>query len=94
MHLYLPHKYEIYGENKAEEGGEMIPVEAFVLEHEMCQNGKDYEGNTLLDNFQLHQRKRSSVSNKTDSVCWHLTTVFEERYEPRERNDANEWPVR
>ena len=92
--LRLSHEHEINCSNKTEEGGEVIPVEAFVLEHEMCQNGKDYEGDTLLDYFQLYQGKRSSVSHKADSVCRHLTTVFEERYEPRERNDANEWPIR
>ncbi len=92
--LRLSHEHKIDCANEAEEGGEVIPVEAFVLEHEMCQNGEDYEGDTLLDYFQLHQGKRSSVSHKADSVCRHLTTIFEERYEPRERNNANEWPIR
>ena len=80
--LRLSHEHEINCSNKAEEGGKVIPVETFVLEHKMCQNREYNEGNTLLDYFQLHQGKRSSVSNKADTVCRYLTTVFE-------RNNAN-----
>ena len=87
--LRLSHEHKIDCANETEEGGEVIPVEAFVLEHEMCQNREYNEGNTLLDYFQLHQGKRSSVSNKADTVCRHLTTVFEESNKPRERNNAN-----
>ena len=91
--LRLSHEHEINCSNKTEECGKVVPMEAFVLEHEMCQNREYNEGNTLLDYFQLHQGKGASVSNKADAVGGHLAAILEESYEPRERYYANQWPV-
>ena len=89
----LPHKDKIDSSNEAEEGGEVVPMQAFVLEHEMCKDCEYNEGDTLLDYFQLHKGKGASVSNKADAVCRHLAAILKESYEPRERYYANQWPV-
>ena len=52
--LRLSHEHKIDCANEAEEGCKVIPVETFVLEHEMCKDCEYNEGDTLLDYFELH----------------------------------------
>ena len=37
------HKHEIHGGHEAQESSKMVPLEAFVLEHHVGNDGKDYQ---------------------------------------------------
>ena len=70
------------GEDKAEEGGEMVPVEGFTLEDEGDDQGKDCQGNGLLDHLELHQVEGAAVAGVADAVGRDGETVLEECYAP------------
>ena len=71
----------------------MVPMEVLALEHEGGDDGKDGEGDDLLNHFQLHQRVGTSVAHKAEFVGWHLQGVLEESNAPGEHNDTKEGPV-
>lgn len=89
----LFHKHKIDGGYEAEECSCVVPVQTFVLEHQVGEDGEDYERYTLLYHLQLHQREGTSVANETDAVGRHLTAVFKESYEPRKGDDEQQRPV-
>ena len=47
----LLHENKVNGSDEADEGCKVIPVETFVLEHQMCDDGEYQQGNTLLNHF-------------------------------------------
>lgn len=60
----------------------MVPVQAFVLEHYVGEDGEHYEGDTLLNHLELNEREGPSVASEADAVGWYLTAIFEEGDEP------------
>lgn len=55
-----------------------------------CEHGK---GDYFLNDFQLEERERSAVTDKADSVAWHLKTILEECQAPREEYYAYQRPT-
>ena len=91
--LFLFHKHEIDGGNKAGEGCEMIPMKTFALEQHVGNDGKDNERNALLNNLELNKSEGSAVAHEAYTIGWHLTAIFEERYQPAEYNNTKQRPV-
>ena len=89
----LLHKYKIDGGNKTGEGCEMIPMETFALEQHVGNDGKDDERNALLNNLELNKSEGSAFAHEAYTIGWHLTAIFEERYQPAEYNNTNQRPV-
>ena len=79
-------EHEIDGGDEAKEGGGVVPMKVFTLEHEGGNDGEDGEGDDFLNHLQLHEGVRTSVANETEFVGWHLQGVFEEGNAPREDN--------
>ena len=49
------------GEDEAEEGGDVVPVDGFALEDEGDDDGKDQQGDDFLDHFELDQGEGAAV---------------------------------
>ena len=60
----------------------MIPFQTFALEHEVCYDGKYYQTDALLNDFELHEAVWTTVAIEAYTVGWHLATVFKEGYCP------------
>ena len=82
------------GEDKAEEGGDVIPLQSLCTEHHKGHCGEDCKGNNLLNHFELHQVERTSVANETDAVCRNLCTVLKECNAPGKYDDRKNRPPR
>ena len=70
------HKHKIHRRNQTNERRQMIPMQRFTFKEdssEHCKNNKCYH---LLDDFQLHQRKRASIAYKADAIGRYLTGIF------------------
>ena len=76
------HEHKINCENQANEGSQVIPMQGFALEEDRSENGKDNQGNHLLNDLQLHEGERTSVFCKTDTVCGNLEKVLEKGNRP------------
>ena len=71
----------------------MVPMETLSLKHDISNNSKDSQRDTLLHDLQLYQREGTAVADEAHAVGWHLTAVFKEGDAPREGNDAEQGPV-
>ena len=56
----------------------MVPVQSLALEHYGYHYSKYRKRYGFLDDFELHEIERTSVSVEADSVGRYLCTVFEE----------------
>ena len=59
----------------------------------MDDDGKDEQGYTLLNYFELHEREWTAIALKSYSVSWNLAAVLKECNTPREEYDTDERPV-
>ena len=84
LKFLLFEKYKEYGQNKAGEGCNVIPLQPLSLKEEGDNEGKHCQGDNFLNNFELHQVERSSVFDKSQTVGRHLGAVLKECYRPRE----------
>ncbi len=89
----LFHEHEVHCEDKAGEGGEVIPVKFLAAEDEHREDGEYCQGDDFLDNLELHEVEWAAVGFEADAVGRYLTGVFEECYCPREDNDGDERPI-
>ena len=71
----------------------MVPMELLMLEDEVSDDGEHHEGDTFLNDLQLHKVKGAAIVHKTDTVSGNLAAVFKESNHPREGNDQIEGPV-
>ena len=92
--MFALFKYEIHGKNKADECGEMVPVQMLSLENQVGNDAEHDEGDDLLYDLQLHQRERPAVVDEADTVGRHKETIFYACYHPREGDDAYQRPIR
>ena len=86
------HEYEIDGSYQTESGSSMIPMQLFVLENQVGNQGEHHQRDALLNDFELHQIERATVIHKAETVGGHLTAIFQEGDAPREDNDAEKRP--
>lgn len=82
MNTYLFHEDEIDGADNEEEGEQVVPVQILTLEHDVGNHGKNTETDALLDDLQLHEIERATVTIETDAVGGHLTTIFKQSDTP------------
>lgn len=92
MRLRLQEHKE-HRQDKAHEGGDVVPVEGFSLEHEHYYDGEDREGDNFLNDFELEEVERAAVGLEADAVCRDGEAVLKEGYSPGEQDDQNEWPA-
>ena len=93
LKFLLFEKYEEYGQNKAGEGCDVIPLQPLSLKEEGDNEGEHCQGDNFLNNFELHQVERTSVIYESDAVCRNLGAVFEKCYCPGKQNDQNKGPA-
>lgn len=87
------HEYEIDGSYQTESGSSMIPMQLFVLENQVGNQGEHHQRDALLNDLELHQIERATVIHKAETVGWHLTAIFEKGDCPREGDNQIERPV-
>jgi len=89
----LLHEHEEYGQNKADKGGQVVPVERLALEQDGGEHGKHNQGDDFLYDLELHQREGAAVAYKADAVGRNLAGIFGQRNAPRKEDDAKQGPV-
>ena len=67
----------------------MIPTQLH-MESNGRETDKDQQRDHFLNHLQLHQRERSSIAFKTDSVGRHLQAVFEKRDTPGQQDHKDQ----
>ena len=67
----------------------MVPPQLHV-EGDRGENDKNHQRDDLLDHLELHQVKRSSVSDKSHPVGGHLKTVLKESDAPRKQDHEDQ----
>ena len=70
----------------------MIPLQCLAAEEENGEEREDYKCDNLLDNLELHQRKRASIADKTDAVSRNLAGILRQGNSPRKDNNGVEGP--
>ena len=75
-------KYKEYGQNQADKGYHVVPLQCLSLEHYSDHQGEHGKGNHLLDDLELHEVERTAVAVEADAVGRYLSYVFKECYAP------------
>lgn len=81
------------GQNQAEEGGYVIPMEGLALEKDGDNDSEDHERDSFLNHFKLHKAKRASVAREAETVGRNLGTIFKKCDTPGKEDDQNKWPT-
>ena len=76
-------------EDKADKGGDMVPMEGLATKSKNREKSEDKNRNNLLNNFELHERERSSVAGKADAIGRNLATILKKSNAPGKENDEN-----
>lgn len=69
-------KHKINGHYQANKCSEMIPLKRFSFKKDCGKHCENYECNHFLNNFELHQCKRTAIVNKPYPVGWNLTRIL------------------
>ena len=89
----LFHEYKVHCCNDAEEGGKVVPMQYFALKHHVGNDGKYKQGDALLQDLELNEGERTTIARESDTIGRNLTAIFKEGDEPREDDNADQWPV-
>lgn len=73
----LFHKHKVNRQHQADASSQVIPLEGDTFEEKHGENNKDRQRDHFLNHFQLHQGKRSPVSDEPQAICGNLGTVLE-----------------
>ena len=65
----------------------MVQFDGFILEKEQSENHKHDQCDDFLKDFQLNQRKRTSIFFETDPIGWNLEDVFKKSNSPTDQYD-------
>ena len=68
-------------------------MQMVALKHDVGDDGKYGQRDTLLHDLQLNQREGTAVADEAKPVGRHLTTILEEGNAPREHDDSEQGPV-
>ena len=82
------------GEDDAEEGDDVVPVDGLSLEDEGDDDGEDGQGDDLLDDLELDEVEGTAVLGITYAVGRDREAVLEEGDAPGEQDDQYERPAR
>lgn len=85
MPLFLKNK--IYSKHEEDETDQVVHFYRFIFEDQQGKDHKYDEGDYLLDNFELHQRKRAAEPLVADPVGGNLEAIFEESNTPADQDD-------
>ena len=73
----------------------MIPLQRFSPEKDDGEDRKDSNGDNLLYHLELHERKGTAITYKSDAVGRYLTGILKKRQKPAdEDNDVERCVVR
>ena len=76
------HKDKIDGSDKTEGCRRMVPMELFVLEDKVGDDGEYYQRDALLNDLELDKVERPAIIDKADAVGRNLAAVLEEGNHP------------
>lgn len=68
----------------------MVPAEGFGFEDQDDEEGKDHQGDHLLDHFELPDVEGTSISFVANAVGGNLEDVFKESDAPASQDDGDE----
>ena len=91
--MALFHEYEIDGSDKAEEGCEVIPMQALSLEEDVGDDSEDDERYTFLYHLELNQVEGAAIVDKSYSVGRNLAAILKKCNRPTEGDDSYQRPV-
>ena len=60
----------------------MVPMELFVLEDKVGDDGEYNQRDALLNDLELDKVERPAIIDKADAVGRHLTAVLKKGYHP------------
>ena len=60
------------------------------MEEDEGEDSEDAQRDNFLNNLELHEAERSVIPNIPDAICWHLATIFKQRYSPTNEDDGYE----
>ena len=89
VELFL--KNEEDGHHQTDECRQMVPPEA-VLKNKNGKHRKDGERDALLNDFELHESKRTAVADVSDAVGRHHEAVLKQRDAPGKQHDHIDRP--
>ena len=78
MGFSLFHEHEVDGQDEADEGGYMVPVEGLASEDQYGKGGEYGQGDDFLDYLELDEVEWTAVVHKAYAVGGHLEGVLEE----------------
>ena len=78
---------EVHGQNQAGEPGEVVPTEGVGAHEEEREEGEDREGDDLLQDLELPDRKRAAELGGAEAVGRHLEAILEEGDAPTQQHD-------
>jgi len=76
FHPPLFHEYEVDGQNQAEEGSKVVPVERLAVEEYDGEAREYHQRDDLLDDLELHQVKFTAIAHVTEAIGRHLARIF------------------
>lgn len=65
-------------------------MKGFTTEANHREDGEDAECDDLLNDLQLNERERSTVTFKAKAIGRNLKTVFKERQTPGDEDDSDD----
>ena len=89
--LFLKNK--IHGQYQKAKSHCMIPAKGFILKKEQREKHKNDQSNHFLNDFKLHQSKRSAIAFIPNAIGWNLKKVFKQSQSPTDQDNRNETSV-
>ena len=86
-------KSEKDGQEYAAERDDVVPADGLAFEHCGHDDGEHGEGDGLLDDFELHERERTSVDLCAYTVGGNHEAVLKKSQSPRAEDDEDKGPV-
>lgn len=68
-------------------------MQVVALEHDVGNDGEDRQRDAFLNDFQLDERKGTSIADESHAVGRHLTTILQKGNAPRKHDDTQQGPV-
>lgn len=71
----------------------MVPLQLLALKQHVGYDTEHNERDNLLDDLELHEREGATITQKTNTIGWYLTTILQKGDNPREENHADQRPM-
>ena len=90
---YLFQESEKHRQQNTAESREMIPLYRLTLKQQRHDHRKDHQRQSLLNDLQLHQRIRTAINLRTDTVSRNHERVLQQSQTPRKQDHQIERPI-